>query len=128
VEINEVDMGFHLEVQHLEGEPEIGDTRDYFGHRSAAERPGNCLQKESQWSEPYPGQVAKVLGEAETLFQKWEQRHWFEGSSEWAPFENQQEWELAQWLMKSLGQTSIDEYLKLSIVSNHYFQKQIRDT
>ncbi|KAL6305981.1 hypothetical protein BKA93DRAFT_816611 [Sparassis latifolia] len=38
-------------------------------------------------------------------------------TSEYAPFEDQEEWELAEWLMKNLGQNRIDEYLALPIVS-----------
>jgi hypothetical protein len=66
------------------------------------------------------GLVANILGWAETYFHKWENQQQLDGTLEWAPFENHQEWELAQWLMKSLGQMSIDEYLKLLIMSNQY--------
>lgn len=37
----------------------------------------------------------------------------------WEPFDDQEDWELAEWLVKSVGQTSIDEFLKLPIVSIH---------
>ena len=37
----------------------------------------------------------------------------------WAPFEDQAEWNLACWLIKNVGQKSIDEYLKLPIVSSN---------
>ncbi|KAF8815633.1 hypothetical protein BYT27DRAFT_7004352, partial [Phlegmacium glaucopus] len=36
----------------------------------------------------------------------------------WAPFESREEWELATWLMKNVGQKSTDEYLKLPIIRN----------
>ena len=39
------------------------------------------------------------------------------GDSKWAPFQDEDEWELAQYLMKNLGQMKIDEFLKLSSVS-----------
>lgn len=35
----------------------------------------------------------------------------------WGPFEDQEEWELAEWLMKNVGQTQADHFLKLPIVS-----------
>ena len=35
----------------------------------------------------------------------------------YSPFANDQEWELAQWLSRRVGQKGIDEYLKLSMVS-----------
>ncbi|KAF8223722.1 hypothetical protein L208DRAFT_1315423, partial [Tricholoma matsutake] len=40
-----------------------------------------------------------------------------QGEHTWAPFEDQAEWDLACWLIKNVGQKSIDEYLKLPIVS-----------
>jgi hypothetical protein len=43
-------------------------------------------------------------------------------SQRWAPFENQEEWELGQWLMESgLSHSDIDKYLKLNIVSDNLF-------
>ncbi|KAG6821782.1 hypothetical protein H0H92_000911, partial [Tricholoma furcatifolium] len=41
-----------------------------------------------------------------------------EGKECWAPFAGEEEWELATWLMKHVGQKSTDEYLKLPIVRN----------
>jgi hypothetical protein len=37
----------------------------------------------------------------------------------WAPFADKDDWELAQWLATTVGQSAIDEYLKLSIVSSN---------
>ncbi|KAL6300198.1 hypothetical protein BKA93DRAFT_740929 [Sparassis latifolia] len=36
-------------------------------------------------------------------------------TSEYAPFSDEEEWQLAEWLMKHLGQNRIDEYLDLPI-------------
>ncbi|KAG2031754.1 hypothetical protein BDR03DRAFT_840265, partial [Suillus americanus] len=38
-----------------------------------------------------------------------------EGEDPWSPFEDVEEWDLAQWLVKNLGQTRTDEFLKLPI-------------
>ncbi|KAI5983745.1 hypothetical protein EDC04DRAFT_2549342, partial [Pisolithus marmoratus] len=35
----------------------------------------------------------------------------------WAPFHNEGKWDLAQFLMKNISQTKINEFLKLSLVS-----------
>ncbi|KAI6103380.1 hypothetical protein F5141DRAFT_962869, partial [Pisolithus sp. B1] len=35
----------------------------------------------------------------------------------WAPFHSEEEWELARFLMKNVGQTRMDEFLKLDINS-----------
>ncbi|KAF8868528.1 hypothetical protein BD779DRAFT_1397671, partial [Infundibulicybe gibba] len=42
-----------------------------------------------------------------------------DGTDQWAPFASQEEWGLAVWLMKNVGQTSTDEFLKLPAVSEH---------
>ncbi|KAG1825196.1 hypothetical protein EV424DRAFT_1471780 [Suillus variegatus] len=41
-----------------------------------------------------------------------------EGEDPWSPFEDAEEWDLAQWLVKNLGQTRTDEFLKLPITQN----------
>ncbi|KAG5649098.1 hypothetical protein H0H81_006309, partial [Sphagnurus paluster] len=66
---------------------------------------------------PYPRPVATPLQQGNTQFGQWKEAQEASGESAWAPFENQEEWDLAQWLIKTVGQTSIDEYLKLPIVS-----------
>ena len=37
--------------------------------------------------------------------------------NEWTPFHSQKKWDLAKWLIKNVGQKSIDEFLQLPIVS-----------
>ncbi|KAF9245631.1 Zn-finger domain-containing protein [Melanogaster broomeanus] len=41
------------------------------------------------------------------------------GEHTYSPFEDDEEWDLAAWMMKNLGQTHIDEFLKLPITRNH---------
>ncbi|KAI6021999.1 hypothetical protein EDC04DRAFT_2869790 [Pisolithus marmoratus] len=38
---------------------------------------------------------------------------------QWSPFQSEEEWDLAHFLMKNVGQTKIDEFLKLSLVHVH---------
>ncbi|KAF8885298.1 hypothetical protein BD779DRAFT_1611957 [Infundibulicybe gibba] len=52
------------------------------------------------------------------------------GTNQWDPFASQEEWELAVWLMKNVGQTSTDEFLKLPVMNlsfrnNRSFLKQV---
>jgi hypothetical protein len=37
-------------------------------------------------------------------------------SSHWGPFENEEEWGLAEWLIRNVGQKQTDTFLKLPIV------------
>lgn len=74
-------------------------------------------RKQTRWAQSYPGNVATPLRQEKTRFEAWHEAQSVEGKSEWAPFDSQEEWDLAQWLMKNVGQKSIDQYLKLPIVS-----------
>jgi hypothetical protein len=76
------------------------------------------VDTEKRWARRYPGLAGETLGEASTTFERWQADQKKDGSNPWYPFSSPDEWDLAQWLMKSVGQTSIDEYLKLPIVSH----------
>lgn len=39
-----------------------------------------------------------------------------EGICQWGPFDGEEEWELAEWLIKNVGQKQTDTFLKLPIV------------
>ncbi|KAG6835260.1 hypothetical protein H0H93_003352, partial [Arthromyces matolae] len=73
-------------------------------------------RKSARFIEEYPGLVAEVLEAGSTKFEQWHERQRIAGQSEWAPFADLEEWELAQWLIKNVGQKSINEYLKLPII------------
>ncbi|KAG2107133.1 hypothetical protein DEU56DRAFT_750189 [Suillus clintonianus] len=36
----------------------------------------------------------------------------------WGPFDNEEEWELAKWLIQNIGQNQTDKFLKLPIIQN----------
>ena len=67
--------------------------------------------------EAFPGPVAIPVGQGKTKFQLMYERQVEEGQDMHSLFANEQEWELAQWLSRRVGQKGIDEYLKLSMVS-----------
>jgi hypothetical protein len=67
-----------------------------------------------EYDNAYP---VEILGMGQTKFQLLQEQQRLRSESEWAPFNNQKEWDLAQWLIKNVGQKSIDEFLKLPIVS-----------
>ncbi|KAI5981382.1 hypothetical protein EDD15DRAFT_2115623, partial [Pisolithus albus] len=39
------------------------------------------------------------------------------GGSAYSPFEDREDWELAQWLIDNVNQRAADEFLKLPVVS-----------
>ncbi|KIK13944.1 hypothetical protein PISMIDRAFT_17641 [Pisolithus microcarpus 441] len=70
--------------------------------------------REGRFAEKFDGIVAKILGSRDTVFESMEAVE-----NMWAPFHSEGEWELARFLMKNIGQTRIDEFLKLDIVQQN---------
>ncbi|KAG2360239.1 hypothetical protein BDR07DRAFT_1452072 [Suillus spraguei] len=52
------------------------------------------------------------------IFGRFQQYKECMGEDKWAPFNDGEEWGLAAWLVKNLGQTRTDEFLKLLITQN----------
>ncbi|KAF7968708.1 hypothetical protein HWV62_29670 [Athelia sp. TMB] len=84
----------------------------------------------------YPGSAAEACGLGKTAFEHICDEHiqMGHGDNPWAPFEDDDEWGLAEWLTKRVNKTATDEYLKLPITrkrtkpsytSNHTFQKKL---
>jgi hypothetical protein len=70
-----------------------------------------------RYPESYPRQAGQIFGDGITAFEKLQEKQRMEGLDPWAPFANEEEWELARWLMKNMGQTKSDDFLKLPIVN-----------
>jgi hypothetical protein len=93
---------------------------------NANERPSKCARVEEvededapgrRYVESYPDGAAEILGRSKTKFDAYREGQDERGEPRWAPFRDADEWELAQWLLKNVGQMKIDEFLKLNIVS-----------
>ncbi|KAG8909122.1 hypothetical protein FRC02_007985, partial [Tulasnella sp. 418] len=66
--------------------------------------------------EEYPKKVATPLARGVLSFDELRSAQQRIGAKPWSPFEDHEEWELAEWLaLSSLSQTEIDNYLKLKI-------------
>ncbi|KAG1829050.1 hypothetical protein DFJ58DRAFT_848827 [Suillus subalutaceus] len=89
-----------------------------------------------RYFEPCPD-ASWTLQEGQTSFERYQRYKEGEGEDEWAPFcdmyescsvyqvhkkinfgPGREDWGLAEWLVKSLGQTRTDEFLKLPIMQN----------
>ena len=70
------------------------------------------------WLGEYPDPtVGNVLRRAKTFFEEIHERKNVAGQSNFAPFANREEWELARFLVRSgLSQDAIQDYLTLPIV------------
>jgi hypothetical protein len=60
-----------------------------------------------------------VWGEDVPFFEKLQREQEEIGSSRWGPFEDEDEWELAKWLIRNVGQKQTNAFLNLDIVGSH---------
>lgn len=72
---------------------------------------------QSQWVKDYPHPAGTPKGRAQSYFETVRDEQKKNGDVPWAPFKDEEEWELAQWLITNVGQNATDKYLKLPIVS-----------
>ncbi|KAG1892025.1 hypothetical protein F4604DRAFT_1875493 [Suillus subluteus] len=85
---------------------------------------GMLFPDNGRYFEPQPD-AGWALHKGETNFERYRTYQEEEGEDPWSPFENaeisltREEWDLAHWLVKNLGQTQTDEFLKLPITQNH---------
>jgi hypothetical protein len=73
-----------------------------------------------RYAEDYNSEnVAHILQKSQSAFEALKEDQNNAGFAEkpWTPFEDQDEWELAQFLIKEVTQTATNKYLKLPIVS-----------
>jgi len=72
---------------------------------------------QNRWIEDFPGNAGKWGDQAQSYFEKLRAEQQRQGLSPWTPFQDEEEWELALWLMLNVGQNATDKFLKLPIVS-----------
>ncbi|KAH9979616.1 hypothetical protein BJV74DRAFT_879411 [Russula compacta] len=105
------------------------NTNDTEGPENQLESWSHRVTVEEVEDEAAPGRfaeeynsdhVAHVLGESATAFETLREEQIAAGLGEkpWAPFEDEEEWELARWLIKEVSQTATDKFLKLPITKN----------
>jgi hypothetical protein len=64
-----------------------------------------------------------VWGEEVPDFEKLSREQKENGSSRWGPFEDEDEWDLAKWLIRNVGHNQTDSFLNLNIVGSYLFEK-----
>jgi hypothetical protein len=77
-----------------------------------------------RYVEPFPGPAGEPLRREKTRFEMLQEIQKSEEKSPWEPFSSREEWGLAEWLMKNVGQKSTNEYLQLPIVSQCFCFKK----
>ena len=63
-----------------------------------------------------------VWGEDVPFFERLWRELQENASSRWSPFEDEDEWELAKWLVRNVGQKQLDTFLNLDIVRSRCFE------
>jgi hypothetical protein len=79
------------------------------------DRHGDCARYIENFPEDHLAGATR--GHCKPLFESLEDERKRVGSSHWAPFEDEEEWQLAEWLIRNVGQKQTDAFLKLPIVS-----------
>ncbi|KAJ6490457.1 hypothetical protein DFH09DRAFT_1252659 [Mycena vulgaris] len=77
------------------------------------------IDKENFWYfEDFPKeeQAGATFGEGPTTFQTIRDDQILQGAEILGPFENDEEWELAKWLIKNVGHNQMEAFLKLPII------------
>ena len=72
------------------------------------EEAGGCRR----WAQEFDG-AAEEFGEGKTMFEQMRERQEAMCEPPIAPFVDEDEWDLARWLMKNVTQTATDEFLKM---------------
>jgi hypothetical protein len=97
--------------------------RAELGSRTTVEEvedEGDPVTPDVTFVEGYPNDAyaGAAYERADLKFEKIKQAEMVEGDSErrWGPFADEEEWELAEWLIHNVGQKQTDTFLKLPIV------------
>ncbi|KAF8881119.1 hypothetical protein BD779DRAFT_1675607 [Infundibulicybe gibba] len=71
-----------------------------------------------RWTVPFPvdQQVGETFGNSPTTFEVIRDDQILNGDEVLGPFKNEDEWQLAKWLIKNVGHGQADEFLKLPII------------
>lgn len=102
-------------------EPEDTESLMNSGPQSKRARMEEVADKEepTRFAKVFPCPVADVLGVRQTVFEEIREAQVDMGleKNPWAPFDDEDEWGLTEWLSKRVNKTATDEFLKLAIVS-----------
>ncbi|KAF7359613.1 hypothetical protein MVEN_00685100 [Mycena venus] len=94
-----------------------------FEEGPAATRPSVTIEEvededESEYFDGFPedSQAGATFGEGTTTFQTIRDDQVLNGSEILGPFQSNEEWELAKWLIKNVGHNQMETFLKLPII------------
>lgn len=115
----------HDEIDYIPGE-RLRVNGDIAPNPPQPVEEANDEDATGRYAEDYnPENVACILRKSQSAFETLKEDQNNAGLAEkpWAPFEDEGEWELAQFLIKEVSQTAANKYLKLPIVSGRLSQR-----
>jgi hypothetical protein len=104
-------------------EPELPDTDAQDPEARAEQIPLNAAPlinaDKGPFEEPFPSKymAGATYGRAKTMFEHIRDDQVLNGYEILGPFAEEEEWELAKWLIKNVGHNQAEAFLKLPIVS-----------
>lgn len=101
----------------MEDMPNLDDNISFVGNERASGAPEIPTAPDVVFIEPFPedAMAGAIWGKAMPKFQAlWNEQKL--GDSTWGPFDDEEDWQLAEWLLKNIGQKQTDAFLKLPIV------------
>jgi len=103
--------------------PQHDEPQPHPQHATVEIIPDNEAIDGSRYIENFPEQymAGATWGKGKPLFEYLVTEQNKEGGSRWAPFEDEDEWQLAEWLIRNVGQKQTDAFLKLPIVRVFFF-------
>ncbi len=107
--------------QDAENQPAINEEADADAtapsHRVRVEEVED--EEAPRYAQPFPDDACagQVYGSAKTMFDIIRDDQVLQGAEVWGPFRNDDEWQLAKWLIKNVGHNQAEEFLKLGLVS-----------
>ncbi|KIK26765.1 hypothetical protein PISMIDRAFT_94556, partial [Pisolithus microcarpus 441] len=111
--------------------PHVAQVEDADDDEDTGDRQNRLSRYACEYDE---GPVADILGTGQTAFENMREVQDGFGGSTYSPFEDREDWELAQWLINNVNQRATDEFLKLQVTrtqirpsyrSTHTFMKII---
>lgn len=118
-ETSAVEMEVDIPGQHSEigSEPALLEDLDSNAQQPTVEDVPDVAHEEL-WDEPFPSEkhAGASIGMSKTLFETYRDDQVLQGAEILGPFKSDAEWELAKWLIKNVGHTQADNFLKLPIV------------
>ncbi|KAI0074295.1 hypothetical protein K474DRAFT_1601721 [Panus rudis PR-1116 ss-1] len=94
------------------------DVVDYINDNSSGSSHSTPEEHEdfTRFVESYPRSVPETHGEGRTRFEQWRHDARQSETSRFAPFDNEDEWDLIRWMGQNLGHNQIEDFLKLRTV------------